>query len=84
MAQLVQEVSSQTVPRASLRDTLAIALKRHPLMLLRFAQTYGDRLHIRAPGVSIFFLFHPDDIREGYCGACHDWTGEPRTGGTRG
>ena len=18
---------------------------------------------------------HPDDIREGYCGACHDWTG---------
>jgi len=19
----------------------------------------------------------PDDEREGYCGACHDWTGEP-------
>lgn len=19
---------------------------------------------------------HPDDIREGYCGACHDWTGQ--------
>ena len=19
--------------------------------------------------------FHPDDIREGYCGNCHDWTG---------
>jgi hypothetical protein len=18
---------------------------------------------------------HPDDAREGYCGACHDWTG---------
>jgi ribosomal protein S27AE len=18
--------------------------------------------------------YHPDDIREGYCGACHDWT----------
>jgi hypothetical protein len=18
---------------------------------------------------------HPDDVREGYCGACHDWTG---------
>lgn len=18
---------------------------------------------------------HPDDIREGYCGRCHDWTG---------
>lgn len=21
---------------------------------------------------------HPDDVREGYCGACHDWTSEPR------
>ena len=21
--------------------------------------------------------FNPDDIREGYCGNCHDWTGEP-------
>jgi hypothetical protein len=20
---------------------------------------------------------HPDDVREGYCGACHDWTGLP-------
>jgi hypothetical protein len=20
---------------------------------------------------------HPDDVREGYCGACHDWTREP-------
>ena len=20
---------------------------------------------------------HPDDVRERYCGACHDWTGEP-------
>jgi len=20
---------------------------------------------------------HPDDEREGYCGACHDWTGTP-------
>ena len=19
--------------------------------------------------------YHPDDVREGYCGACHDWTG---------
>lgn len=64
MAQLVQDASTQTVSRASLGDTLAIALRRHPLMLQRFARTYGDRLHIKAPGVSIFFLFHPDDIRE--------------------
>jgi hypothetical protein len=20
---------------------------------------------------------HPDDVREGYCGACHDWTSAP-------
>ncbi len=19
---------------------------------------------------------HPTDVREGYCGACHDWTGD--------
>ena len=19
---------------------------------------------------------HPDDVREGYCGNCHDWTGD--------
>jgi ribosomal protein L37E len=22
--------------------------------------------------------FHPMDLQEGYCGACHDWTGPPR------
>lgn len=22
--------------------------------------------------------YNPNDIREGYCGACHAWTGEPR------
>ena len=21
---------------------------------------------------------NPDDLREGYCGACHDWTGVPQ------
>jgi hypothetical protein len=21
--------------------------------------------------------FHPDDLAEGYCGACHDWTAAP-------
>lgn len=21
--------------------------------------------------------YHPNDIREGYCGRCHDWTGDP-------
>lgn len=19
--------------------------------------------------------YHPEDVRDGYCGACHDWTG---------
>jgi hypothetical protein len=23
--------------------------------------------------------YHPVDIREGYCGNCHDWTSPPRT-----
>lgn len=21
--------------------------------------------------------WNPNDVREGYCGACHDWTGQP-------
>lgn len=21
--------------------------------------------------------YNPNDIREGYCGNCHDWTGKP-------
>jgi hypothetical protein len=24
---------------------------------------------------------HPNDVREGYCGACHDWTGQPSRDG---
>lgn len=23
---------------------------------------------------------HPEDVRQGYCGNCHDWTGEPVDG----
>lgn len=64
MVQLAQETATQAVPRASLGDVVAIALKRHPLTFQRFAQTYGDRLHLRAPGFNLFFLFHPDDVRE--------------------
>lgn len=22
--------------------------------------------------------FNPNDVREGYCGSCHSWTGTPR------
>lgn len=64
MAQAVQEVPGGAVPRASLGDTLTLAFRRHPALLLRFAQTYGDRVYLRAPGFSIFFLFHPDDVRQ--------------------
>jgi len=24
--------------------------------------------------------YHPDDIRFGYCGRCHWWTGDPQLG----
>jgi hypothetical protein len=27
--------------------------------------------------------FHPDDIRTGYCGNCHDWTSIPPSAVTR-
>lgn len=22
--------------------------------------------------------YNPEDVRQGYCGHCHDWTGRPR------
>lgn len=28
--------------------------------------------------------YHPQDLEEGYCGACHDWTGRPDVSGTPG
>jgi hypothetical protein len=50
----------------------------------------GDGMHYLSPGgvcqwCGVFVCprcgkasSHPDDIREGYCGACHDWTGRRR------
>lgn len=64
MAQLAQTTSNAIVSPVSWRDTLAFAFKRHPLILLQLAQKYGDRVHIHAPGITLFFLFHPEDVRE--------------------
>jgi ribosomal protein S27AE len=32
------------------------------------------RLHVRACPRCGHKTYHPTDIKEGYCGACHDWT----------
>src|SRR5579875_3111965 len=64
MAQAVQEVPGGAVPRASLGDTLTLAVRRRPALLLPFAQPYGDRVPLRAPGFSIFFLYLPDHVRQ--------------------
>lgn len=37
----------------------------------------GDRLPgYRCPRCT-WVSYNPNDIREGYCGHCHDWTAEP-------
>lgn len=58
------------------------AIMRHPA--IRFlVMTSGDA---RQPSIICprchFRSYNPQDIREGYCGNCHDWT-TPRDGYSR-
>jgi hypothetical protein len=46
---------------------------------------HPDRLELQSPGLASFTCpqchrtsWNQGDVREGYCGACHDWTGTPR------
>ncbi len=55
----------RSIPRMTLRDKFAVILLRHPLELLtHLEQTYGDVVHCKIGRESVFFLNHPDDIRE--------------------
>lgn len=75
--------------RSPSRD-LADAMRDATLGMARVLDEYGSRLaalggalvvteppSIRCPRCGRI-SHHPDDVREGYCGACHDWTSEPR------
>src|SRR5690348_10706205 len=60
-----QEVPVRPIPRMTFRDTLAVILLRQPLELLaHLAKTYGDVARCNIAGEQVFFLFHPDDMRE--------------------
>lgn len=60
-----QPQATRSIPRMRPRDKFAVILLRHPLELLtRLAQTYGDVVHCNIGQEHVFFLNHPDDIRE--------------------
>lgn len=64
MSQL-HAVPGRRVPHMTLRDTLAVVVLRRPLKLLAsLAEKYGDVVHCKVGREEIFFLNHPDDIRE--------------------
>lgn len=45
----------------------------------RDAQAVAEGRAITCP-VCEMTSYHPNDVAEGYCGNCHDWTGQPRPG----
>lgn len=64
MSQL-QAVPPRAIPRMALHDTLNVIFSRRPLELLsHLAKKYGDVIHCKVGREEIFFLNHPDDIRE--------------------
>lgn len=61
----MKQSQTRTVPRISLQDTPAVIFLRNPVRLFpRLAHKYGDVVRLKILGEDIFFLHHPDDIRE--------------------
>lgn len=73
--------------RRSPSRELADAMRLATLGMARVLDEYGSRARVAmtaaATGITCpvcgRISHHPDDVREGYCGACHDWTSEPRS-----
>lgn len=49
--------------------------------VFRFDGLYWEQVGIRCPQCGRT-TYNPNDIDEGYCGACHDWTQEGGPDGT--
>lgn len=54
-------------------------------IMRRFQEVANDRITKREPSIQPHITcpvcgktsYHPQDIKEGYCGYCHWWTGRP-------
>ena len=65
MAHHVQTVPTRTIPRLTRREGWSFLLFHNPLNTsLRLARKYGDVFYLQAERNKVFFLNHPDDIRE--------------------
>ena len=61
----MKQSQTRTVPRLSLQDTPAVIFLHNPVRLFpRLARKYGDVVRLRIGREDVFFLHHPDDIRE--------------------
>src|SRR5258708_35670598 len=61
----VQTVPTRTIPRLTRREGWSLLLFHDPLNTsLRLARKYGDVFYLQAERNKVFFLDHPDDIRE--------------------
>jgi cytochrome P450 len=66
MAQdVVKAPIERTVPCLTRREGLSLIINSDPLGIpLRLARKYGDVFFMEAGGQKVFFLNHPDDVRE--------------------
>lgn len=59
------------------RERRRAARYRRTLEVAAFLERLrGDTPRIVCPRCGMV-SYHPDDIAAGYCGKCHDWTGQP-------
>ncbi|GLV53567.1 cytochrome P450 [Dictyobacter sp. S3.2.2.5] len=65
MAQHISAESTRVVPRLNKSESLSFILSNDPLNTpLRLARKYGDAFYLQTGRDKVFFLAHPDDIRE--------------------
>ncbi|GHO80339.1 cytochrome P450 [Ktedonobacter sp. SOSP1-85] len=66
MAQdVIKAPTERTVPRLTRREGFSLIINSDPLGIpLRLARKYGDVFFMEAGGQKVFFLNHPDDVRE--------------------
>ncbi|GHO58111.1 hypothetical protein KSB_65860 [Ktedonobacter robiniae] len=66
MAQdVIKAPTERAVPRLTRREGLSLIINSDPLGIpLRLARKYGDVFFMEAGGQKVFFLNHPDDVRE--------------------
>jgi ribosomal protein S27AE len=71
-------MSRRRSPSRDLADAMRVATLDMARVLDEYAQRGAALVAAVRPSIECprcgRISHHPDDVREGYCGACHDWT----------